>query len=141
MTGRVEFCFIGIPSAISFIKNGQLLPLAVSMTKRSPALPDVPTTIELGFADPNYVFWNGTCWRRQKRHARLSTGCTTRCKRCWHSPDVQAKLKAQGVEPMPLSPREIDTMIAKEIVQNINLAKAAGLEVQLSSGEFKIRRR
>jgi hypothetical protein len=29
---------------------------------------------------------------------------------------------------MPLSPREIDAMIAKEIAQNINLAKAAGLK-------------
>jgi hypothetical protein len=29
---------------------------------------------------------------------------------------------------MPLSPREIDAMIGKEIVQNIKLAKAAGLK-------------
>ena len=43
-------------------------------------------------------------------------------------PDVRAKLGAQGVEPMPLGPREIDAMIAKEIVQNIKLANAAGLK-------------
>ncbi len=48
MTGRVDFCFIGVSSSIAFIKNGQLLPLAVSTTKRTLALPDVPTTIEFG---------------------------------------------------------------------------------------------
>ncbi len=43
-------------------------------------------------------------------------------------PDVQAKLAPQGVEPLPLSPAEFDAMIAKEIVSNIKLAKAAGLK-------------
>jgi tripartite-type tricarboxylate transporter receptor subunit TctC len=42
-------------------------------------------------------------------------------------PAVQEKLAAQGVEPMPLSPQEFDAMIAKEIVSNITLVKAAGL--------------
>jgi len=41
---------------------------------------------------------------------------------------VQAKLATQGVEPMPLSPQEFDAVIAKEIVSNIKLAKAAGLK-------------
>ena len=127
MTGRVDFCFIGIPSAIAFIKNGQLLPLAVSMTKRSPALPDVPTTIELGFADSDYVFWNGML-APAKTPRPIIDRLHDEVQKALALPDVQAKLKAQGVEPMPLSPREIDTMIAKEIVQNIKLAKAAGLK-------------
>ena len=127
MTGRVDFCFIGIPSAIAFIKNGQLLPLAVSMTKRSPALPDVPTTIELGFADSDYVFWNGML-APAKTPRPIVDRLHDEVQKVLALPDVQAKLKAQGVEPMPLSPREIDTMIAKEIVQNIKLAKAAGLK-------------
>ncbi|MGB7034592.1 MAG: tripartite tricarboxylate transporter substrate-binding protein, partial [Xanthobacteraceae bacterium] len=59
MTGRVDFCFMGVSSALPFIKNNQLLPLAVSMKNRSTALPDVPTTIELGYPDSDYVFWNG----------------------------------------------------------------------------------
>jgi tripartite-type tricarboxylate transporter receptor subunit TctC len=43
-------------------------------------------------------------------------------------PAVQTKLAQQGVEPMPLTPQELDAMIAKEIVSNIKLAKAAGLK-------------
>jgi tripartite-type tricarboxylate transporter receptor subunit TctC len=34
----------------------------------------------------------------------------------------------QGVEPMPLSPLEFDAVIAKEIISNVELAKAAGLK-------------
>jgi tripartite-type tricarboxylate transporter receptor subunit TctC len=127
MTGRVDFCFIGISSAIPFIKNGQLLALAVSMPKRSPALPDVPTTIELGFADSDYVFWNGML-APAKTPRPIIDRLHDEVQKVLALPDVQAKLGAQGVEPMPLSPREIDAMIAKEIVQNVNLAKAAGLK-------------
>ncbi len=51
MTGRIDFIFIGISSGLPFIKNDQLLPLTVSSAKRSPALPDVPTTLEAGFQE------------------------------------------------------------------------------------------
>ncbi len=127
MTGRVDFCFIGISSSIAFIKNGQLQPLAVSTTKRSPTLPNVPTTIELGFADSDYTFWNGMLVPAKtprpiidRLHAEMLKVLAL--------PEVQAKLAPQGVEPMPLSPQEMDAMIAKEIVSNIKLAKAAGLK-------------
>ncbi|MGB6893263.1 MAG: tripartite tricarboxylate transporter substrate binding protein [Xanthobacteraceae bacterium] len=127
MTGRVDFCFIGVSSAIPFIKNDQLLALAVSMPKRSPALPDVPTTIELGYADSDYVFWNGIL-APAKTPRPIVDRLHDEVQKALALPDVQAKLGAQGVEPMPLRPREIDAMIAKEIVENIKLAKAAGLK-------------
>ena len=127
MTGRVDFCFIGISAAIPFIKSGQLMPLAVSMTERSPALPEVPTTIELGFADSDYVFWNGIL-APAKTPRPIIDRLHDAVEKVLALPDVQTKLKAQGVEPMPMTPREIDAMIAREIVQNMKLAKAAGLK-------------
>ena len=125
MTGRVDFCFIGISSAMPFIADGRLLPLAVGTRKRSPALPNVPTTVELGFADSDYTFWNGMLAPAktprpivERLHAEIGKALAL--------PAVQEKLAAQGVEPMPLSPQEFDAMIAREIVSNIKLAKAAG---------------
>jgi tripartite-type tricarboxylate transporter receptor subunit TctC len=43
-------------------------------------------------------------------------------------PSVIEKFKPQGIEPMPLSPREFDALIAKEIQNNIAIVKAAGLK-------------
>ncbi len=126
MTGRVDFCFIGISSAIPFIKDGRLLALAVSTTKRSPALPDVPTTVELGFADSDYLFWNGML-APAKTPRPIIDRLHAETQKALALPAVQAKLATQGVEPMPLTPQEFDALIAKEIVSNIKLAKAAGL--------------
>ena len=128
MSGRVDFCFIGISSAMAFIADGRLLPLAVSTRKRSPALPNVPTTIELGYPDSDYSFWNGMLVPAktprpiiERLHAEVQKALAL--------PAVQTKLAPQGVEPMPLAPQEFDALIAKEIVSNINLARAAGLKL------------
>jgi tripartite-type tricarboxylate transporter receptor subunit TctC len=128
MSGRVDFCFIGISSAMAFIADGRLLPLAVSTRKRSPALPNVPTTIELGYPDSDYSFWNGMLVAAktprpiiERLHAEVQKALAL--------PAVQTKLAPQGVEPMPLAPQELDALIAKEIISNINLARAAGLKL------------
>jgi tripartite-type tricarboxylate transporter receptor subunit TctC len=127
MTGRVDFCFIGISSAMPFIKDGRLLPLAVSSTRRSLALPSIPTTIEVGFPDSDYTFWNGML-APAKTPRPIIDRLHAEVQKALALPAVKDKLATQGVEPMPLSPQEFDAMIAKEIVSNIKLAKAAGLK-------------
>ena len=127
MTGRVDFCFIGISSAIAFINDGRLRPLAVSLRKRSPTLPNIPTTIELGFADSDYTFWNGML-APAKTPPPIIARLHDEVQKALALPAVQEKLATQGVEPMPLSPPEFDAMIASEIASNVTLAKAAGLK-------------
>ena len=63
MTGRVDFFFGALTSALSFIRGGKLQALAVSTPKRASALPDVPTTLEAGFADSDYTFWVAILFR------------------------------------------------------------------------------
>jgi tripartite-type tricarboxylate transporter receptor subunit TctC len=127
MTGRIDFIFIGISSGLPFIQNHQLLPLAVSTTKRSPTLPEVPTTLEAGFKDSDYTFWNGMLAPAKTPRAIVDRLYAETMK-ALAQPAIQAKLEPQGVEPMPLTPAEFDALIAKEIVSNLALAQAAGLK-------------
>ncbi|HEX3441764.1 MAG TPA: tripartite tricarboxylate transporter substrate binding protein [Pseudolabrys sp.] len=127
MTGRVDFCCIGISSSMPFIKDGKLLPLVVTSTKRSPSLPDVPTSLEAGYKDSDFNYWNGLLAPVktprpiiERLHAEVTKALAL--------PDVQNKLAVQGVEPSPLSPTEMDEMIKREIALNLKIAKAAGLK-------------
>ena len=127
MTGRVDFMTIGTSSGLPLIRDGKLVPLAVTTQKRSAALPDVPTTLELGFKDSDYTFWNGILAPAQtpkpiveRLHAEIS--------KILGQPDVKEKLTKQGVEPLPLSPAEFDALMRKEIETNLALAKAANLK-------------
>ncbi len=127
MTGRVDFMCIGVSSGLSFIRAGTLLPLAVSTPKRSPALPDVPTTIEAGFADSDYTFWNGLLAPAKTPRAIIERLHAETLK-VLALPAVKDKFAPQGIDPMPLSPAQFDALIKKEIDINIKLAKAAGLK-------------
>jgi tripartite-type tricarboxylate transporter receptor subunit TctC len=127
MTGRVDYIFIGISSGLPFIQNKQLMPLAVSSANRSPTLPDVPTTLEAGYKDSDFNYWNGLLVPAKTSRPivdRLYVETT----KVLALPDVQQKLKVQGVEPAPMTPAEMDAMIRREIALNLKIAKEAGLK-------------
>jgi tripartite-type tricarboxylate transporter receptor subunit TctC len=127
MTGRVDFVFIGISSGLPFIRNGQLQALAVSSAKRSPSLPDIPTTLEAGYKESDFNYWNGMLVPVKTPRAivdRLYAETT----KALVLPEVQTKLATQGVEPSPLTPTEMDAMIKREIDLNLKIAKEAGLK-------------
>ena len=125
-TGRVDFMCIGITSGLPFIRDKRLVALAVNTTKRSPTLPDVPTTVESGYPDSEYTFWNGLLAPAKtprpvidRLHAEVQKALKT--------PAVMEKVKNQGLEPLPLSPAEFDKMIARDIETHVGIVKTAGL--------------
>jgi tripartite-type tricarboxylate transporter receptor subunit TctC len=126
-TGRVDFMSIGISSGLPFIRSGRLIPLAVSTLKRSSALPEVPTTIEAGYPDSDYTFWNGMLVPA-KTPQELVRRLHEETLKVLRQPGVIEKFKPQGIEPMPLAPAEFDALIAKEIESNKAIVKAAGLK-------------
>jgi len=126
MTGRVDFVFIGISSGLPFIKNRQLQALAVSSAKRSPSLPDVPTTLEAGYKNSDYNYWTGMLMPAKTPRPIIEQLYAEVTKALALS-DVQTKLATQGVEPAPLTPAEMDAMNQREIDLNLKIAKEAGL--------------
>jgi len=127
MAGRVDFTSMGLGSALGFIKSGQLLPLAVSTMKRSPALPDVPTSTEAGLPDSDYSFWMGL-FVPAKTPAAIVERLRAETAKVLALPVVQDRFRPQGIEPMPLSPAEFDALVKREVAANIALVKAAGLK-------------
>jgi tripartite-type tricarboxylate transporter receptor subunit TctC len=127
MTGRVDFMSIGITSGLPLIKDGRLLALAVSTTKRSTTLPSVPTTLEAGYPDSDYTFWNGMLAPAKTPRAIVDR-LHAEVNKALALPAVKEKFAQQGIEPMPLTPAEFDALVRKEIAGNIALVKAAGLK-------------
>ena len=127
MAGRVDFFCVGVSAAIGFIREGKLVPLAVSTPKRSSALPDVPTTLEAGFPDSDYNYWMGILVPSGTPRA-VTDRLRQETEKALHDPAVMNKLAPQGIEPMPLAPAEFDALIKKEVDSNIALVKAAGLK-------------
>jgi tripartite-type tricarboxylate transporter receptor subunit TctC len=57
VSGQVPIASTSMPPAVPFVKSGKVRPIAVMSSKRSPALPDVPTVAELGYKDFEANTW------------------------------------------------------------------------------------
>lgn len=57
--GRLELAFPGVAVAAPYVRDGRLRALAVMSDKRSEALPNIPSTTELGFPQLTSETWLG----------------------------------------------------------------------------------
>jgi len=55
--GQVDATFMNINTGLPHVKSGKLRALAITSTKRSPLLPDVPTMEELGYKGVTVYSW------------------------------------------------------------------------------------
>jgi tripartite-type tricarboxylate transporter receptor subunit TctC len=129
MTGRVDFYFVPVLPALGFIRDGRLLPLAVSTKQRASLLPDVPTTTEAGFKDSDYNFWVGLLAPAKTPQAIIQR-LHAEAEKAVKTPEVAAKLKGYGADPMLQSTAEFQQQIKNELAANETLVKAIGLTAQ-----------
>ncbi len=127
MTGRVDFTCSSIAAVLPFIREGKLVALAVSTPQRSSALPEVPTTLELGYKDSDYTFWTGM-FLPAKTPRDIVDKLHQETQKALHGPGVPEKLAQQGVDPMPITPAAFDAQIKREIDAILALTKAANLK-------------
>jgi tripartite-type tricarboxylate transporter receptor subunit TctC len=126
-SGRVDFAFSPIAVAVPDIRDGRLLALAVSGRERVSALPDVPTTLEAGYPNSDYMLWFGMLVPAQTPRPIVDR-LHTETMKALATPALRDKLASFDVVPMPLKPAEFDAFIRQEIATQGALAKAAGLK-------------
>ena len=128
ITGRIDIYFCPVISVLQFIRDGRLLGLAVGSTKRSSALPDLPTTLEAGVPDSDYNFWVGMVVPA-KTPAGVISKLHQNTLRTLQAPDITERMARLGAEQMQMTPREFDAYIKNEISTNAALVKAAKISV------------
>jgi tripartite-type tricarboxylate transporter receptor subunit TctC len=129
MTGRVGFYFCPIVPALPLVRDGKLLAVAVGSAKRASALPEVPTTLEAGYADSDYNFWVGLFVPGKTPRAMVKR-IYAETQRAMQSPEMSQRMKTLGAEPMPMTPEQFDAYVRGEIALNAKLVKAAGIKPQ-----------
>jgi len=125
LSGRAEFYFCPLGTALQQIRDGKLLALAVSGPKRAALLPDVPSVLEL-FPNSDYPFWIGV-FMPAKTPRDIIENFYREALKTMQSPNVKERLETLGMEPMALTPAEFDAQVRAEIGTTGALAKAAGL--------------
>jgi tripartite-type tricarboxylate transporter receptor subunit TctC len=107
--GHVDMLFDNLPASLPHIKAGKIKALAVTGSKRSPVLPDVPTLKELGYVgavvDPWFAVY-GPAGMPADVTNTLSAGFQ------WALalPDVKEKLEQAGFAPYGSSPEDVEKL-------------------------------
>jgi tripartite-type tricarboxylate transporter receptor subunit TctC len=130
VAGRVDFSVQSFATTVPLIKDGTLVALAVSAHKRSALVPNVPTTVEAGLpAESVYTFYTGI-YLPAKTPRAIAEKLHTEIAKALQAPEVQARFKTLGIEPLPMSIAEFDKFFRSEVSETLALAKAAGIKQQ-----------
>jgi len=127
--GRLDFYFAPLASALPLIKDGRVNALAVGTLARSPLLPDVPTTTELGYEKSDFVFWVGLLAPAGTPRAVIER-LNAEVLKAAASPEVKEKLGVLGAQPYPMASAAFDEMMRTEAARMADVVKAAGIKAQ-----------
>lgn len=128
VSGEVSAGFASIPSGLPQIKAGRLRALAVSISKRSNALPDVPTIEEVGLPGYYAASWYGMLLPANTPKAVvdvLSRAVVAQMRLA----EMRESLARQGFDPVGSNPEQFDTFIREEMTRWDRVIKSAGIKL------------
>jgi tripartite-type tricarboxylate transporter receptor subunit TctC len=125
--GRVDFYFCPLATALPLIHAGQVRALVVSTPKRVADLPDVPTPIEAGLKDADSAIWFGV-FMPAKTPRDIVEKFHDAGMKVLNDPAMQDRLNRLGVEPLPMTPEQMDDLVVRETAANMAVIKAAGIK-------------
>jgi len=127
ISGRADCYFALVFQAKKIVDAGKLAALATSSPKRSALMPNIPTLEEQGLQNASYNFWVGALVPAKTPRgivAKLHDDITALVE----SPEVSEQIKKLGCDPLPMSVKEFEDMVAKEIRENSELIKKANIK-------------
>lgn len=130
VAGQVDMAFDGMGTSAAQIKGGKLRPLAVTTPKRSPVVPDVPTTTELGMPNFQLTTWYGL-WAVKGTPKEAIDRMHAETQKALSLPDIRQFWADQGGEWSPATQAEFGQFIAAEIAKWGRVVREAGLKIDL----------
>jgi tripartite-type tricarboxylate transporter receptor subunit TctC len=128
LAGRLQIMFDNLPGAIEHIKAGRLRALAVTVGKRWPALPDVPTVGETvhGF---EASLWYGVAVPRATSpeivdHLNMVLNAVL------DDPRLKARFADLGGVSMPTTPPEFGKLVAEETEKWAKVIRTANIKAE-----------
>ena len=128
--GQVQIGYPSMTSVLPHVKSGKLRALAMTAAQRSALAPDVPTVAESGVPGYEASIWNGMlapAGTSKEIVGLLNREVVALIK----TPDVQERFAALGADPRTSTPEEFASYIRSDMQRWSQVAKAAGIKIDL----------
>jgi len=126
IAGHVKAHFAIASNVVPFAAGDMLRLLAVSSAQRLPQIPNVPTMIEAGYPGFKMLNWTGLM-APAGTPKEIVKRLAQEVSRFVKDPDIAARLRAGGLDPLGNTPDEFAAMIAADIPLWAEAVKIAGL--------------
>src|SRR5262245_4590470 len=124
--GQVQVYFASTPVSIEYIKAGRLRALAVTSTKRSEALPDIPTVAEF-VPDYEASLWYGIS-APKNTSVEVIDKLNKEINAALADPRMKARIVDLGGDVLALSPADFGRLIADETEKWGKVVKFTGIK-------------
>jgi tripartite-type tricarboxylate transporter receptor subunit TctC len=114
LANQIDIYFAATASALPLVQSGKLQALAVTGTKRIPALPDTPTIEEQGYKGYDVTLWYGLIGPKGMPHD-LVDKINSEVNTILIKKDTATRFEADGAIPSGGTPAEFKNIIRKEI--------------------------
>ena len=127
ISGRADCYFALVFQAQKMRDSGKVDALVVSGPQRSSLMPDLPTTVEAGYPNSDYNFWVGTLVAAKTPRPVIER-LAKEINALVQSPEIADRITKLGADPLTLSIAEFQAMIDRELADNAELIKKAGIK-------------
>jgi tripartite-type tricarboxylate transporter receptor subunit TctC len=128
LRGDLQFMFYHYLPLLGHIKEGKLRAIANTNATRIAALPDVPVMKEAGMDDFEVSAWFGV-WAPAKTSKDVVAKLNQATLKIINSPEVKAKLMAQGIDPVAGAPEDLLKLNQAELARWAKAVQQAGAKL------------
>ena len=127
---RVDLMFDALPTALPYLKSGQIKALAVTSRKRSAQLPDTPTLEELGFSGFADIGSWSSLMAPKGTPRDVVMRLNQELNRALKTPDMLNRLNSMEAEPEGGEPERVTQLVSSELARWTRIIQAAGLKAE-----------
>lgn len=128
VAGQLDLITGTIPALAPFVRDGRVKPLAVTTSRRTPALPDVPSMAELGFSGFDVSNYFGLVAPRGTPPEVIDR-INSALPRVLAMPDVQARFKTDALEPAALGATALGNFLTQDFGDWQKVVASQGIKV------------
>lgn len=128
IAGAVHLAADAIPSGLPHVKEGRLRALAVTGSRRSPLVPNIPTAAEAGVPGFSVVSWFGL-YAPRGLPPQLTQRINEEVNKVLRAPDMTARFANLGIEPGAGSAAAFAAMVAADTDRWARLATELKIQI------------